>query len=118
MLKKRIVVFLPPPPGNTNSQKKIWVDFVSDVKMIFKNPPRPPLCTNYNILIKIFWTRCTSLFFTTDEKPTVVYPIPDEIPTTLAFTSVNWCKIDVFTLNIMVLHHKMSQTINNNKNTK
>ena len=25
---------------------------------------------------------------------------------------------DVFTLNMMVLHHKMSQTINNNKNTK
>ena len=41
--------------------------------------------------------------FTTDEKPTVVYPIPDEIPTTLAFSHVNWCKIDVFTLNIMVL---------------
>ena len=58
--------------------------------------------------------------FTTDEKPTVVYPIPNEIPTTLAFSSVNWCKIDVLTLNIMVLHHKMkmSQTINNNKNTK
>ena len=56
--------------------------------------------------------------FTTDEKPTVVYLIPDEIPTTLAFSHVNWCKIDVFTLNIMVLHHKMSQTINNNKNTK
>ena len=47
---------------------------------------------------------------TTDEKPTVVYPIPDEIPTTLAFSSVNWCEIDVFTLNIMVLHHKMSQS--------
>ena len=57
--------------------------------------------------------------FTTDEKPTVVYPIPDEIPTTLALSSVNWCKIYDFTLNIMDLHHKMSQTINNNnKNTK
>ena len=55
--------------------------------------------------------------FTTDEKPTVVYPIRDEIPTALAFSSVNWCKIDVFTLNIMVSHHKMSQTVNN-KNTK
>ena len=39
------------------------------------------------------------------------YSIPDEIPTTLAFSSVNWCKIDVFTSNIMVLHHKMSQTV-------
>ena len=31
----------------------------------------------------------------------------------LAFSSVNWCKIDVFTFNIglMVLHHKMSQTV-------
>ena len=58
------------------------------------------------------------IFFTTDEKLTIVYPILDEIPTTLAFSSVNWCKIDVFTLNIMVLHHKMSRTINNNKNTK
>ena len=29
----------------------------------------------------------------------------------LAFSSVNWCKIDVFTSNIMVLHHKMSQTV-------
>ena len=47
------------------------------------------------------------------------YSIPDEIPTTLAFSSVNWCKIDVFTSNIMVLHHKMSQTvkINVNRNT-
>ena len=33
----------------------------------------------------------------------------------LAFRSVDWCKINVFTLNIMVLHHKKSQTINNNK---
>ena len=41
--------------------------------------------------------------FTTDEKPTVVYSIPDRIPTTLAFRHVNWCQIDVFTLNIMVL---------------
>ena len=65
--------------------------------------------------------------FTTDEKPTVVYSIPDRIPTTLAFSHVNWCKIDVFTLNngfdvftlnMIVLYHKMSQTINNNKNTK
>ena len=39
------------------------------------------------------------------------YSIPYEIPTTLAFSSVNWCKIDVFTSNIMVLHHKMSQTV-------
>ena len=29
----------------------------------------------------------------------------------LAFSSVNWHKIDVFTSNIMVLHHKMSQTV-------
>ena len=29
----------------------------------------------------------------------------------LAFSSVNWCKIDVFSLNIMALHHKMSQTV-------
>ena len=28
--------------------------------------------------------------FTTDEKPTIVYPIPDRIPTTLAFSHVNW----------------------------
>ena len=41
--------------------------------------------------------------FTTDEKPTVVYPILDEISATLAFSHVNWRKIDVFTLNIMVL---------------
>ena len=27
------------------------------------------------------------------------------------FSYVNWCKIDVFTSNIMVLHHKMSQTV-------
>ena len=26
----------------------------------------------------------------------------------LAFSSVNWCKIDVFTLNIIPLHHKVS----------
>ena len=42
--------------------------------------------------------------------------MPDEIPTTLAFSSVNWCKIDVFTSNIMVLHHKMSQTVKINVN--
>ena len=29
----------------------------------------------------------------------------------LAFSSVNWCKIDVFTSNIIVLLHKMSQTV-------
>ena len=29
----------------------------------------------------------------------------------LAFSSVNWCKIDVFTSNIIVLHHKISQTV-------
>ena len=44
------------------------------------------------------------------------YSIPDEIPTTLAFGSVNWCKIDVFTSNIMVLYHKMSRTIKINVN--
>ena len=44
------------------------------------------------------------------------YSILDEIPTTLAFSSVNWCKIDVFTSNIMVLHHKMSQTVKINVN--
>ena len=44
------------------------------------------------------------------------YSIPDEILTTLAFNSVNWCKIDVFTSNIMVLHHKMSQTVKINVN--
>ena len=44
------------------------------------------------------------------------YSIPDEIPTTLAFSSVNWCKIDVFPSNIMVLHHKMSQTVKINVN--
>ena len=44
------------------------------------------------------------------------YSTPDEIPTTLAFSSVNWCKIDVFTSNIMVLHHKMSQTVKINVN--
>ena len=45
-----------------------------------------------------------------DEKPTVGYFIPMKyLP--IAFSSVNWCKIYVFTLNIMVLHHKMSQTV-------
>ena len=44
------------------------------------------------------------------------YSIPDEIPTTLAFSSVNWCKIDIFTSNIMVLHHKTSQTVKINVN--
>ena len=44
------------------------------------------------------------------------YSIPDEIPTTLSFSSVNWCKMDVFTSNIMVLHHKMSQTVKINVN--
>ena len=44
------------------------------------------------------------------------YSFPDEVPTTLAFSSVNWCKIDVFTSNIMVLHHKMSQTVKINVN--
>ena len=63
-------------------------------------------------------TMLYQFIFTTDEKLTIVYPIPDEMPTTLAFSSVNWCKIDVFTLNIMVLHHKMFQTVNNNKYTK
>ena len=38
------------------------------------------------------------------------YSILNEIATTLAFSSVNWCKIDVFTSNIVVLHHKISQT--------
>ena len=50
------------------------------------------------------------------------YSIPDEKQTVgylpLAFSFVNWCKIDVFSLNIILLHHKKSQTINNNKNTK
>ena len=32
----------------------------------------------------------------------------------LAFSSVDVCKIDVFTSNIMVLHHKMSQTVRRN----
>ena len=41
--------------------------------------------------------------FTTDEKLTIVYSILDRIPITLVFSHVNWCKIDVFTLNIMVL---------------
>ena len=36
----------------------------------------------------------------------------------LAFSPVNLCKADVFTLNMMALYHKRSQTINNNKNTK
>ena len=44
------------------------------------------------------------------------YSIQDEIPTTLAFSSVNWCKIDVFTSNIMVLQHKMFQTVKINVN--
>ena len=44
------------------------------------------------------------------------YSIPDEIPTTLAISSVNLCKIDVFTSNTMVLHHKMSQTVKINVN--
>ena len=44
------------------------------------------------------------------------YSIPDEIHTTLAFSNVNWCKIDVFTSNIMVLHHKMSQAVKINVN--
>ena len=44
------------------------------------------------------------------------YSIPDEIPTTLAFSHVNWCKIDVFISNIMVLHHKMPQTVKINVN--
>ena len=26
-------------------------------------------------------------------------------------SALNWCKIDVFTSNIIVLHHKMSQTV-------
>ena len=43
------------------------------------------------------------LIFTTDEKLTIVYSIPDRIPTTLAFSHMNWCKVDVFTLDIMVL---------------
>ena len=55
------------------------------------------------VVVCIF--KITLFIFTTDEKPTVVYPILDEIPTTHAFSSVNWCKIDVF-------------TFNNNKNTK
>ena len=29
----------------------------------------------------------------------------------LAFSPVNLCKIDVFTSNILVLHHKMPQTV-------
>ena len=29
----------------------------------------------------------------------------------LAFSNVNWCKIDAFTSSLMVLHHKMSQNI-------
>ena len=44
------------------------------------------------------------------------YSIPDEISTTLTFSSENLCKIDVFTSNIMVLHHKMSQTVKINVN--
>ena len=52
------------------------------------------------------WLNPNALYqfiFTTDMVPMIGYPIPDVIPTTLAFSSVNWCKIDVFTLNIMVL---------------
>ena len=44
------------------------------------------------------------------------YSIPDEKHTTLAFSTVNWCKIDIFTSNIMVLHHKMSLTVKINVN--
>ena len=44
------------------------------------------------------------------------YSNPDEIPTTLASSPLNWCKIDVFTSNIMVLHHKMPQTVKINVN--
>ena len=44
------------------------------------------------------------------------YSIPDEIPTILAFSSVNWYKIDVITSDIMVLHHKISQTVKINVN--
>ena len=54
--------------------------------------------------------RCSSFRYLPDKKPTVGYSIPDEnLP--LDFSSVNWCKIDVFTSNIMVSHHKMSQTV-------
>ena len=44
---------------------------------------------------------------TTDKKPTVGYSIPDEIPA----TCFQLCKIDVFTSNIMVWLHKMSQIV-------
>ena len=36
----------------------------------------------------------------------------------LAFSPVNWCKIDVFSLNMMALHHKMSQTMNERMNER
>ena len=38
----------------------------------------------------------------------------------LAFSSMNWCEIDVFTSNIIILHHKISQTIKTkvNKSTE
>ena len=47
---------------------------------------------------------------TTDKTPTIVYSIGMKYPP-LEFSSVNWCKIDVFSLNIMDLHHKMPQTV-------
>ena len=53
---------------------------------------------------------------TTDKNLTVVYSIRDEISTT-CIQLCEWCKINVFTSNIMVLHHKMSQTVKIKVNT-
>ena len=84
------------------------------VRLLFRDAsirelsPRPPACeastlyhhhdTYRQYILRIFY-------------PGMKYP-------PLAFSSVNWCKIDVFSLNIMALHPKKSQTVNITKNTK
>ena len=62
-------------------------------------------------------TRCNSFRYLLESYiRRIFYPRMKYPP--LAFSPVNLCKIDVFTLNMMALPHKMSQTINNNENTK
>ena len=54
-----------------------------------------------------YWDDISDGYSIPDERATIGYFIPDEIPT----TCFELGEIDVFTSNIMVLHHEISQTV-------
>ena len=69
-------------------------------------------CTNVfiNVYIPAFVIRYSSLdTYRINSRPLDILSRMKYLP--LAFSSVNWCKIDVFTSNIMVLHRKLTQTV-------